>query len=75
MKNKEHDCFKKILFFTLLKNAQLLKKALKKSFVATPIWRKDHTSVARRHIRYKICDDTLAIRYSTDIVSEKKSHK
>ena len=46
-----------------------------KSFVTTPIRCKNRTSVDRRQIRHKKCDDTVAIRYSLDIVPEKKSHK
>ena len=43
--------------------------------VTTLIQCKNDTSVKRRHIQYNICDDTLAVRYSADIVPEKKSHK
>ena len=75
MKNKEYNFSKNFLFFTSLKYAQICSKALKKRFVTTPIECKNHTSAKRRHIQYNICDDTLAVRYSADIVPEKKSHK
>ena len=67
--------FLRILFFTPLKYAQLLKKTLKKRLVTTPIRCKNHTSVKRRHTQYKICDDMLVVRYSAGIVPEKKSNK
>ena len=75
MKNREYNFLKIILSFTSLKYAQLLKTRQKKRFVTTPTQCKNHTSVKRRHIQYKICDDTLAVRYSADIEPEKKSHK
>ena len=72
MKNKVYNFLKNILFFSSLKYAQLLKKALKKRFFTTPIQCKNHASVKRRHIQYKICDDTLTVRNIADIVPEKK---
>ena len=81
MKNKEYDqgwyswynFLKNILH--IIKIYLIIKKPLKNRFVTTPIQCKNHTSVKRRHIQYKICNDTLAVSYSADIVPEKKIHK
>ena len=48
-------------------------KSVEKSFVSTPVWCKNHTSVDRSHIQYKIYGDMIAIRCSADIVLEKKN--
>ena len=73
MKNKEYNFLNNIL--PIIKIYSIIKKALKKRFVTTPIQCNNRTSAKRRHIQYNICVDTIAVRYSAHIVPEKKTHK
>ena len=53
---------------------KISKFCLKFCFVTIPIRCKKCTSVNRRHIQYKICDNTVSAGYNADIILAKKIH-
>ena len=60
--NKEHGIF----------TCSIMKKLLKNYFFTFSTWCKNRTNKDRRYIWYKICVDTIAIRYRVQTLYKKR---